>query len=128
MIDAVAGLTAMAVSTAPVTVSVAVPETLPEAALIVVVPAPTPLARPAAEIVATTGLLLVHATLALQSAVVLSEYVHVAVNCDVAPTRVEAVPGETAMLDKVRLPEHTSAGQGFPSDSQTYEVRVIGPP
>ena len=66
-IEAVAGLTAIAVSTALVTVSAAVPEILPEAALMVVVPAPIPLARPVPEIVAAAGLLLDQVTVAVQS-------------------------------------------------------------
>ena len=44
--DAVAGVTAIDVSTAAVTVSVAVPFTVPEVAEIVTVPAATPFASP----------------------------------------------------------------------------------
>ena len=60
----------MAVKAALVTLRVAVPVTLPEAALMVVVPAATPLASPAAEIVAAAGLLLDPVTVGVQSELV----------------------------------------------------------
>jgi hypothetical protein len=44
--EAVAGVSAMEVKTAAVTVNVAEPLTLPEVAVIVAVPAPTPFASP----------------------------------------------------------------------------------
>jgi hypothetical protein len=71
--EAVAGVTEMAVSVALVTVRTALPVTLPELALMVAVPAATALARPAALMVATPVALLVQVTVAVQSALVLLE-------------------------------------------------------
>ena len=51
---------------APVTVRVAPPETLPELAWMVVVPAATPMARPPLEMVAVAVLLLDHVTVVVQ--------------------------------------------------------------
>jgi len=61
------------VSVAAVTVREAVPETLPEVALIVVVPAATPVASPPLAIVAAAVLLLDHVTVVVQAEVVLFE-------------------------------------------------------
>jgi hypothetical protein len=61
------------VGVALVTVSAAVPEMLPDVALIVDVPAATPVARPAAEMVAAAVLLLDQVTVDVQLAVVLFE-------------------------------------------------------
>jgi hypothetical protein len=68
--EAVAGVTEMAVSVAPPppTVRTALPNTLPEAALIVEVPASTALASPVPLTVATARLLLDQVTTAVQSA------------------------------------------------------------
>ena len=54
-IELFAGVTAIEARTEEVTVSVAVPCTVPETAMIVVLPTIKPLARPAALIVATFG-------------------------------------------------------------------------
>ena len=71
--DGLVGVTAIERSTAAVTVSVAVPVTLPELAAMVVVPAALPLARPAALIVALPGSDETQATLPLRSSRELSE-------------------------------------------------------
>jgi len=63
-----------------VTVKVTMPETIPEVALIVVVPTATPVVLPELSgLAATKVLLLVQATLPVMLAVELSEYVPVAV-------------------------------------------------
>lgn len=71
--DAVGGATVMPVMVGLVTASAAVPQTLPEVALIVDEPAATPVARPALEIVAVAVLLLDQVTVEVQVEVVLSE-------------------------------------------------------
>jgi len=71
--DAVAGVTVMPVMVGAVTVSAAVPETLPEVALIVDEPPATPVARPALEMVAAAVLLLDQVTVEVQFDVVLFE-------------------------------------------------------
>jgi hypothetical protein len=94
--EAVDGVTVMLVMVAAVTVRAAVPEVLPEVAVIVDVPAATPVARPAPEIVAAAVLLLDHVTDDEQLPVVLFEYVQVAANCCVPePATIEAVAGVT---------------------------------
>ena len=72
-IDAVAGVTVMPVMVGAVTVSAAVPETLPEVALMVDEPAATPVAMPALEMVAVAVLLLDQAAVEVQFEVVLFE-------------------------------------------------------
>jgi hypothetical protein len=86
-----------------VTVNVAAGEdvTPPDAAVIALVPAPTPVANPAAEIVATPVVAELHVAVLVISFVDLSEYVAVAVNCCVFATTIEAVAGVTAMLTTV---------------------------
>jgi hypothetical protein len=71
--DAVDGVTVMPVMVGAVTVSAAVPETLPELAVIVDEPAATPVARPALEMLAVAPLLLDHVTVEVQFDVVLFE-------------------------------------------------------
>jgi hypothetical protein len=68
--EAVAGVTLMPVTVAPVTVRTALPVILLDTALMVAVPAATALTRPALLITATAGLLLDHVTVAVQSALV----------------------------------------------------------
>jgi hypothetical protein len=63
------------------TVRTLLPWMVPETALIVAVPAATPLAWPAALAVAAAGLVLDQATVAVQLELVLLEYVHWATNC-----------------------------------------------
>src|SRR5579859_7619029 len=98
---AVAGVTAMEVTVLAVTVSVAVPVTPLTVAVIGVVPAATPVARPAALTVATVGFALAQIAVAVMLAVVPSLYVAVAVNCCVAPTWTLAVTGITAIEVKL---------------------------
>ena len=61
-----------------VTVSTPLPVTLPETALMVALPAATALAKPVLLTVATAGLLLDQVTVAVQSELVLLEYLHCA--------------------------------------------------
>jgi hypothetical protein len=86
-----------------VTVNVAVGEdvTPPKAAVIALVPPVTPVASPAAEMLATAGVPELQVAVLVISFVDLSEYVAVAVNCCVFPTTIEAVAGVTAMLTTV---------------------------
>jgi len=72
-IDAVAGVTAMLLNVGAVTVSAPVADRLPEAALMVVVPAATPVAMPALLTVAAAVLLLDQVTVEVQLDVVLFE-------------------------------------------------------
>jgi hypothetical protein len=65
-IEAVEGESAMLLSVGLVTVTVLVPETPPEAAVIVAVPAATPVARPADVMVAVAVLVLDHVTVVVQ--------------------------------------------------------------
>jgi hypothetical protein len=71
-------------------------------AVMLVVPAVTPVVKPAELIVAVVEVSLAHVTRELRSAVEPSEYVPVAVNCCVEPTiRLAGVEGVTAMEDNV---------------------------
>ena len=72
-IEAVAGVTVTPVSTTRVTLRIALPETLPEEALMVDVPAATPVARPPLEMVAVAVLLLDQVTVVVQLDVELLE-------------------------------------------------------
>jgi hypothetical protein len=72
-IEAVAGVMVMPVSVGLVTASMPLLVMLPESALMVAAPAATPLARPVAPMVATAGLVLDQATVAVQSELVLFE-------------------------------------------------------
>ena len=99
---AVAGVTAIEDSVAAaVTVRVAVPEILPEVALMVEVPAALAVARPLLAIVAVVVLDEVQVTCVVINWVVPSEYVPVAVNCWMVPTTLLAVAGVTAIEDRV---------------------------
>ncbi len=75
------GVIAIETSVAGFTVSVVVPEMLPEVAVIVEDPAATDVARPEALMVATPVLDEAHCTVVVKSWVVLSEKMPVAVNC-----------------------------------------------
>src|SRR6202040_2777312 len=96
VIEGFAGVTAIDTSVAGVTVSSVEPLMLPTVAEIVEVPAPTPVAKPVAFIVATPGVAEAHTAL-LSTCVVLSLNVPVAVNCCVAPLVIEGFPGVTAI-------------------------------
>lgn len=95
------GVIAMETSVAGVTVSVAVPETLPDVAVIVVEPAATdvtfPLEPAALLMAATAAVDDFHITVVVRSCVVLSEYVPVAVNCCVVPGAMLGFVGFTAI-------------------------------
>jgi len=95
------GVSAMETSVAGVTVSVAVPETLPDVAVIVDEPAATDVALPLEPAVllmaATAAVDEFHITVVVRSCVVLSEYVPVAVNCCVVPGAMLGLVGSTAM-------------------------------
>jgi hypothetical protein len=96
--EAVVGVTAIDTSVAGVTVSVTPEEvTVPCAAVIVVVPAATPVAMPEALIVAAAVLEDAHVTLPLRSCVVWLLNVPVAVYAWVIPAAIEAVVGVTAI-------------------------------
>ena len=95
--DGVAGVTAMDASVAAVTVSAVLPDTLPEAAEIVVLPTARADARPKALIVAVDVVPEVHVTVPEMSFVLLSEYVPVAWNCTPVPAAAGGFKGVTAM-------------------------------
>ena len=91
-----AGVTAIAVSVAPVTLSVAVPVTEPDFALIVVVPTPVPVAFPEES---TTAMLVAaddHVA-EVSTCVLPSSKEPVAVNCCWVPTAIVAGEGLTAI-------------------------------
>ncbi len=73
------------------------PTILPEVAEIVLVPAATPVARPAAVMVATPVLEEAHVTCPVMFFVLPSEYVPVALNCCVAPVKIVGSAGVTAI-------------------------------
>jgi hypothetical protein len=114
-IDGFAGVTAIDTSVGAVAVTVRVVEPLmaPEAALIVVVPAATPVANPPVVIVATVVVCEVHVAVLVKFCVELSEKVPVAVNCSVAPFTIDGFAGVTAI--------DTSVG------AVTVTVRVVEP-
>jgi hypothetical protein len=97
LIDGFAGVTAIDTNVAAVTVSVVEPLTAPEAALIVLVPAATPMANPPVVIVATPVVAELQVTELVKFCVELSEKVPVAVNCCFAPTLTEGFAGVTAI-------------------------------
>ena len=94
-------------SAAAVTVRLALPETVPDVAVMVVEPVASACARPAVPAdmltVATLGINDVHCTEAVKSWVELSLYVPVAVNCSVVPSGAEAVEDETAIDTRTAL-------------------------
>src|ERR1700735_2504679 len=96
-IEGFAGVTAIDTSVTAVTVSVADPRRAPEAALMVLVPAATPVANPPVVIVATLVVPELHVTELVKFCVELSEKVPVAVNCCFAPTLTEGFAGVTAI-------------------------------
>ncbi len=80
-IDGFAGVTAMDTRVAAVTVSVVVPLTLPDVALMVEVPVATAVASPPAVMVATLVVAELHVAVLVRSCWLESVYVPVAVNC-----------------------------------------------
>src|SRR5206468_1456400 len=101
------GVTVIVDRFAAVTVSVVLPETPPEVAVIVVVPAATDVARPcdppALLIVATAVLDELQVTWVVRSCVVVSLKVPVAVNCWVNPSGRPGLVGVTAIETRVAL-------------------------
>jgi hypothetical protein len=98
------GVTAMETRVADVTDRVVEPETLPDAAVIVAVPAATAVAfplEPAASLMATDAADVLQVTDVVRSWVVLSEKVPVAVNCWVVPRAMLGLVGVTAMETSV---------------------------
>jgi hypothetical protein len=98
---AVAGVTAIELKGAAVTVRVAEPDLVPDVAVIVAVPADTPVATPGDATVANEVLPEVQVTLELISTVVPSEKVPVATRVLVRPATTVAVAGVTAIELKV---------------------------
>jgi len=94
---AVAGVMAIDTNAAAVTVRTLEPVTVPEVALIVVVPIPVLVARPALSTVAVEVMADDHATVALRSWVLPSVNVPVAVNCCLVPSAIEGLAGITAI-------------------------------
>jgi hypothetical protein len=99
VIEGFAGVTAIDTSVGAVaaTVRVVEPLTAPEAALIVLVPAATPVAKPPALIVATLVVCEVHVAVLVRFCVELFEKVPVAVNCCVLPFAIDGFAGVTAI-------------------------------
>jgi hypothetical protein len=97
VIEGFAGVTAMDCSVAAVTVSTVEPEIDDDVAVIVEVPTPAPLARPAALIVAVVVVPELHVTVLVRFCVVPSLKVPVAVNCCVAPLAIDGFAGVTAI-------------------------------
>jgi hypothetical protein len=96
-IDGFAGVTAIDCNVAAVTVSKVEPLIAPDVAVIVEVPTPAPLARPAALIVAVVVVPDDHVTVLVRFCVVPSLNVPVAVNCCVAPLAIDGFAGVTAI-------------------------------
>ncbi len=96
-----AGVTVMDASVAELTVRILVPDMLPDAAVIVAVPAATgvicPLEPAALPTVATVVADELQVTDAVMSCVLLSEKIPVAVNCSVVPRATRGLVGVTAM-------------------------------
>ena len=78
-------------------VSIVVPLTVSSVAVIVVVPAATPVARPVDDIVAFEAAELVQVTCVVTTSVLASGYVAVAMYCWVCPVSMEAPSGVTAI-------------------------------
>ena len=97
VIDGFAGVTAIDCSVAAVTVRTVEPEIDDDAAVIVELPTPAPLARPDALIVAVVVVPELHVTVLVRFCVVPSLNVPVAVNCCVAPLAIDGLAGVTAI-------------------------------
>ena len=92
-----AGVTVMDTSSAGMTVRTVEPETLPEVAVMVVVPSPTAVARPVPLMAATVVAELAQVAVPVRSWGVLSVKVPVAVNCCVSPFATEVEAGVTVI-------------------------------
>ena len=109
-IEAFAGVTAIDTSTGAVTVSVVEPVILPIVALMLEVPAVTPVAKPPAAIVATLGADELHVTKGVRFCVLPFLKWPVAVNCCVFPVAIEGFAGVTVIeVRPVSLPVPLSA-------------------
>src|SRR5271167_2279075 len=97
VIEGFAGVTAIDCNVAAVTVRTVEPLIAPDVALIVEVPTPAPVARPAALIVAVEVVPELQVTVPVRFCVVPSLNVPVAVNCWVAPLVIEGFAGVTAI-------------------------------
>src|ERR1700727_1929797 len=97
VIDGFAGVTAIDCNVAAVTVSTVDPLIDADVAVIVEVPTPAPLARPAALIVAIEVVPELHVTVPVRFCVVPSLSVPVAVNCCVVPLVIDGFAGVTAI-------------------------------
>ena len=95
--SAAVGDTATEIVAEAVTVSVVDPLTPADAAWIVVVPVPTPLATPLPVIVATAVLDELHIAVLVRFCVVASLYVPMAVNACVVPLAIDGLAGVTAI-------------------------------
>jgi len=95
------GVTDTEDNVAVVTVRVAVPDLVPEVAVMVVVPAPTAVARPLLLTVATAALDELQVTTVVISRLVPSENMPAAANCEVAPAGVLGLEGVTDMKTSV---------------------------
>ena len=92
------GVTAIDCSVAAVTVNTSAGDVTPlSAAVMLLVPTPTPVASPPAVMVATVVVAEFQLTDAVMFAVLLSLYVPVAVNCCVAPLAIVGLTGVTAI-------------------------------
>jgi len=103
-IVAFAGVTAIEINVGGVTVSPVVPVIPPEAAWIVVLPVPVPVANPPPVIVATPVLVELHTTDPVIFAVLPSLYIPVAVYCCVAPFAIDPFAGVTEIDTNDALP------------------------
>jgi hypothetical protein len=116
----------------PVTVSVAVAETVPPnpfiVAVMVVVPGATPVARPEESIVATAGTLEVHVTWLVMFCVDAEwdpcEMVPVAVNCAVWFTAADWLVGVTVIVSTKGLP-HPAMGTTQPISKSNFKSKRL---
>lgn len=101
--EAVEGLTVIAVTVAGVTVRSVVPVVLPLVAVMTVVPAPAAAALPCESIDATEGELEVQLTVEVRSSLLPSLYCPVAVNCRLLPATSVAEAGVMVIAPRVAL-------------------------
>lgn len=102
-IVAVGGVSAIDTSVAAVTVSIVVPLTAPEVAVMLAVPIPTLSASPLLLIVAVDSVSDDHVAVLVKFCVLPSEYVPVAVNCCAVPDAMDGVVGVTAIDSSVAV-------------------------
>lgn len=95
--EELAGVTAIEISTAAETFSVVDPETVPDVAVIVVLPTPAPVAKPPETIVAIEVCDELQVAEPVRSCVLPSLYVPVAENCCVFPFAIVGFDGVTAI-------------------------------